>query len=39
MNFQVGSPFAQVASDQDNYVNVYNPRLTNDSFSNTYNPG
>jgi len=39
VNCQVGSLFAQDPSDQVNDVNTYNPRLTNDSFSNTYNLG
>jgi len=37
VNYQVGSPFAQDASDQANYVNNLNLMLTNDTFSNTYN--
>jgi len=38
-NCQVGSPFAQNTSDQVNYINNFNTRLTNDPYSNTYNPG
>jgi len=36
---QVGSLFAQNTSDQVNYVNNFNPRPTNDPYSNTYNLG
>jgi len=36
---QVRSPFAQNTSDQVNYVNDFNPRPTNDPYSNTYNLG
>ena len=35
---QVGSPFAQDVSDQVNYVDNH-PRLINDPFASTYNPG
>jgi len=35
MNYQVGSPFTQDASDQVNYVITYSPRPANDPFSNT----
>jgi len=38
-NCQVGSPFVQNTSDQVNYVDNFNPRPTNDLFSNTYNLG
>jgi len=35
-NCQVGSLFTQNTSDQVNYVNNFNPRLTNDPYYNTY---
>ena len=35
---QVGSPFFQ-DPDEVNYVQKFNPRPTNDPYSNTYNPG
>jgi len=38
LNCQVGSPFAQDANEV-NYINNFNPRPTNDPYSNTYNPG
>jgi len=38
LNFQVGSPFVQ-DTNEVNYVNNFNPRPTNDPYSNTYNPG
>jgi len=34
----VGRPFSQ-GSDEVNYVQNFNPRPTNDPYSNTYNPG
>ena len=39
INCQVGGLFAQDISDRLNSVNNYNPRSTNNSFSNTYNLG
>jgi len=38
LNFQVGTPFFQ-DSREVNYVQNFNPRLTNDHYSSTYNPG
>ena len=38
LNCQVGSSFAQDTSEI-NYVNNFNPRLTNDPYFNTCNPG
>jgi len=38
VNCQVRNPFTQDASDSVNYVNNFNPKPTNDPFSNTYNP-
>ena len=38
LNFQVRSPFSQ-DPDEVNYVQNFNPRPTNDPYSNTYNPG
>ena len=37
-NCQVVSPFAENTSDQVNYVNDFNLRLTNNPYSNAYNP-
>jgi len=37
LNCQVGSPFTQETSEV-NYVNKFNPRPTNGSYSNSYNP-
>jgi len=39
VNCQFGCSFVENASDQANYVNNYNPRLTNDPSSNAYNSG
>jgi len=39
VNCQVGSPFAQDGGDSVNYVNNFNPRLTNYPICNTYKPG
>ena len=39
MNCQVSNPFAPYVSEPVKNVNNLNPRLTNDLFSNTYNPG
>ena len=39
VNFQVRFSFAQDVSEPINYINNFNPRPTNDPFSNTYNPG
>jgi len=38
LNFQVGSHFSQYPNEV-NYVQNFNPRLINDPYSNTYNPG
>jgi len=38
LNCQVGSPFPQ-DPNEFNYVQNFNPRLTNDLYSNSYNPG
>jgi len=38
LNCQVGSRFAK-DTNEVNYVNNFNPRPTNDLYSNTYNPG
>ena len=38
VNCQVGSPFALDVIEPVYYVNNFNHRLTNDPFSNTYNP-
>jgi len=38
LNFQIGSPFTQ-GNNEVNYVHNFNPRPTNDPYSNTYNPG
>jgi len=38
LNYQVGSPFSQDPNEV-NYVQNFNSRLTNDPYSNTYNPG
>jgi len=37
-NCQVGSPFTQNTSNQINDVNNFNPRPTDDPYSNTHNP-
>ena len=37
-NCLVGSLFVQNSSYQVNYINNFNPRPTNDRYSNTYNP-
>ena len=38
LNCQVGSPFFQDPNEV-NYVQNFNPRPTNDPYSNIYNPG
>jgi len=38
LNCQFGSPFSQDPNEV-NYVLNFNPRPTNDTYSNTYNPG
>jgi len=38
LHFQVESPFSH-GIDEVNYVQNFNPRPTNDPYSNTYNPG
>ena len=38
VNCQVGSSFTEDVSDQANYVNNFNPRLTNEPFLNAHIP-
>jgi len=38
LNCQVRSPFSQDPNEV-NYIQNFNPRSTNDPYSNTYNPG
>jgi len=37
LNFQIGNPFSQDPSEV-NYIQNFNPRLTNGLYSSTYNP-